>query len=382
LFLSFSQIDIHSDSIGFKGPIKSIFTYDYSSEKSDTVANQKSLSPACGVCDHFQKFDKKGRLIEKQEYVILEPVSDLDMGYCLNMIYEYSDDKLVLITSKKFEEHGMKYWSDDFENGMKETMFSSVKVGEITTTKYVDGWGETYEKKYENGLLIQDNTSIYTYDEKGRKIKSEPIDKDSNKGKTTETWIYKNDLLTKYTSFHSGNYSSGYVILFTHYPSKKLLSKKNYRYSKGDENSESKLTSTKYYYEDGRDSVQHYINLYAKNKKKRHFSFEYQFHPNGTVLTKTQKTEDGEICDYETHDDRGNLTQYNLYNISFEAYKIDKHTYNEKDQLIETFVVDNYDNEEYTMLYKYDQHGNQTHTYFKNDQSFTLVQENVFEYYD
>jgi len=378
-FYGFSQVESLTET-RHKGPIKSVFSYTYSDNKKDTVPNKKGLHPTCEVCDHYQKFNESGQIIESQEYIIAEPVSDLEMGYCLKMVFMYDKDELVSITSKISEEHGMAIWSDEFANGTEGTVYSKKVDGDITSTMYKDQWGSTYNNQYQNGLLTQDSYRVYYYDEKNRKIKTTSIEEDSYTTKT-EKWIYKNDLLEKFTSINDGDYYSGYETRYVYYESGKLLSETKYKLQMPEANAEPELNSTKYYYKDGRDSLHHFVNLYSDKKTKRDFTFHYEFHDNGAVSTKTEKTALGEICAFDSYDDRGNLTQHNDYNIHFKAYNIDQYLYNEKDQMIEKHVTNNYDKEEFTILYKYDEHGNETHQYIKNRRSFVLIQHCVFEYF-
>ncbi|MFK7784725.1 MAG: hypothetical protein AB8B56_06410 [Crocinitomicaceae bacterium] len=382
-FLGFSQVEMYTADTEFKGPIKSVKTYDYTNDQSDVdalgLSNENSLVPTCKVCEHFETFDKKGKLIEKQEYVIIEPVSDLGMGYCLHVDLEYKKKELIRIIAKKFEFHDMEFWGYDEESATEDTIYSIKKNGQITTTEYIDVWEASNIKHYKNGLLIEDKYHTYSYDKSGQLIKRVAVP--GNLRQRIETWTYTGDLLQEYTSMDTSRYFFGTQTQYVYYPSGKLLSESEYSLTGPNKTDEKELRSIKHFHEDGRDSLLHYVNIYSKEKTKRNFFFEYDFHPNGAVLSKTQKTEDGVICGFETFDARGNLTQENFYNTESVTYKINRYTYNQKGELIEMNVVNDYDGKEYSMIYDYDHFGNRTHTYTKSGDLLFLTQKHVFEYY-
>ncbi|NVK63396.1 MAG: hypothetical protein HWE22_02365 [Flavobacteriales bacterium] len=365
----------------YKGPVKSVTTETYVVNESEAPLTQNNLHPTCEVCDHFEKFDKKGRLIEKQEYLIVEPVSELEMGYCLHLDLEYKKDVLIKITAKEFEQHGM--WMDkvDFENSVAQTIYSVTKDGNETITTYIDHWGEVNESYYRKGLLIKDSHQLNEYNEKGQKIKSTSIEKNATRNPKVETWEYAGDLLVKYTSMRPGNYFYGTQTEYTYYDSGELLSEKDFNLKGPSDTDKKELRSIHFYYRDGRDSLLRDVKQYDLEDVGKDFIYEYEFHPNGNVSTKTQKSQYGDVSAYESFDDRGNLIQKNAYNTSLEVYNTDTYIYDEDNQLIEKHVQDFYKNQEFSLLYRYDQYGNPTHWYREVGDKTFLLQRNQYTYF-
>ena len=190
------------------------------------------------------------------------------------------------------------------------------------------------------------------------------------------------NILLSYTSIKSGDYFFGSQTSYDYYSSGKLYSEKEYNLADPEKEDETtRLTSAKYYYEDGRDSSQNRVHLYSTPEKKSSYIYEYEYHPNGKIASKSEKTSFGKVTDYESYDDRGNLTQSNSYNIYFEVYNIKKFIYNKKNQLIELSVNDFGYGGEYSFIYDYDNYGNKTHTYRKSDETTILIEEHVFEFH-
>ena len=229
-----SKIETDLEKRGFKGKVKSIKSTTYKAiEKFGKIQKGEEVDKLLSIFNEKGNFteriySKNGKIDSKQTYIyndkgniIEQKEYDSDGNLKLQTTYNYDDNgnKIEENTFGGYQTQKTTYKYDDKRREVESLLTLSFQgingSAELRITKEYDQKGNIIEEKNYNNHNKLSSKGIYTYDERGNKIKEIFINLDSKKPEEKNIYIYdKNNNKIEVQKYISENLSEKTTIKY------------------------------------------------------------------------------------------------------------------------------------------------------------------------
>lgn len=229
-----SKIETDLEKRGFKGKVKSIKSTTYKAiEKFGKIQKGEEVDKLLSIFNEKGNFteriySKNGKIDSKQTYIyndkgniIEQKEYDSDGNLKLQTTYNYDDNgnKIEENTFGGYQTQKTTYKYDDKRREVESLITLSFQgingSAELRITKEYDQKGNIIEEKNYNNHNKLSSKGIYTYDERGNKIKEIFINLDSKKPEEKNIYIYdKNNNKIEVQKYISENLSEKTTIKY------------------------------------------------------------------------------------------------------------------------------------------------------------------------
>lgn len=229
-----SKIETDLEKRGFKGKVKSIKSTTYKAiEKFGKIQKGEEVDKLLSIFSEKGNFteriySKNGKIDSKQTYIyndkgniIEQKEYDSDGNLKLQTTYNYDDNgnKIEENTFGGYQTQKTTYKYDDKRREVESLITLSFQgingSAELRITKEYDQKGNIIEEKNYNNHNKLSSKGIYTYDERGNKIKEIFINLDSKKPEEKNIYIYdKNNNKIEVQKYISENLSEKTTIKY------------------------------------------------------------------------------------------------------------------------------------------------------------------------
>ena len=229
-----SKTETDLEKQGFKGKVKSIKSTTYKAiEKFGEIEKGEEVDKLLSIFNEMGNFteriySKNGKIDSKQTYIyndqgniIDKKEYDSDGNLKLQTTYNYDDNgnKIEENTFGGYQTQKTTYKYDDKGREVESLMTLSFQgingSAELRITKEYDQKGNIIEEKNYNNHNKLSSKGIYTYDERGNKIKEIFINLDSKKPEEKNIYIYdKNNNKIEVQEYISENLSEKTIIKY------------------------------------------------------------------------------------------------------------------------------------------------------------------------
>lgn len=229
-----SKIETDLEKQGFKGKVKSIKSTTYKAmEKFGEIQKGEEVDKLLSIFNEMGNFNeriysKNGKIDSKQTYIynnqrniIDKKEYDSDGNLKLQTTYDYDEkgNKIEENTFGRFETKKTTYKYDDKGREVESLItFSFQGIDgsvELRITKEYDQKGNVIEEKNYNNRNQLSNRNIFTYDERGNRIKEIFIDLNTNESEEKNIYTYdKNNKKIEIQKYISKNLSEKTTIKY------------------------------------------------------------------------------------------------------------------------------------------------------------------------
>lgn len=229
-----SKIETDLEKQGFKGKVKSIKSTTYKAmEKFGEIQKGEEVDKLLSIFNEMGNFteriySKNGKIDSKQTYIynnqkniIDKKEYDSDGILKLQTTYDYDEkgNKIEENTFGRFETQKTTYKYDDKGREVESLItFSFQGIDgsvELRITKEYDQKGNVIEEKNYNNRNQLSNRNIFTYDERGNRIKEIFIDLNTNESEEKNIYTYdKNNKKIEIQKYISKNLSEKTTIKY------------------------------------------------------------------------------------------------------------------------------------------------------------------------
>lgn len=229
-----SKIETDLEKQGFKGKVKSIKSTTYKAmEKFGEIQKGEEVDKLLSIFNEMGNFteriySKNGKIDSKRTYIynnqrniIDKKEYDSDGNLKLQTTYDYDEkgNKIEENTFGRFETKKTTYKYDDKGREVESLItFSFQGIDgsvELRITKEYDQKGNVIEEKNYNNRNQLSNRNIFTYDERGNRIKEIFIDLNTNESEEKNIYTYdKNNKKIEIQKYISKNLSEKTTIKY------------------------------------------------------------------------------------------------------------------------------------------------------------------------